>query len=148
MSWGKFLITSILIMVFVWCGLFYAYGNFVLIDTVVPFMGQAIEWWITWYLICGFVSCILGLLCSIAWFCVGNSYDGRSSLGVKYGAIAIGSLALGLGVKIFMLLPTLDGGGLANEFIIVGGLVVFYLSSLFASPDAGKYIPPLSGLFH
>jgi hypothetical protein len=148
MTWGKFFITSILIMLFVWGALFYAYGNFILIDTVVPFMGLEIEWWITWYFICGAISSVLGLVCSIAWYSVGNNYDGRSSLGVKYGVIALVSLALGLCVKIFLLPVTLDGGGWASEFVILSGFIVYYLSSLFAAPDAGKYIPPLSGLFH
>jgi hypothetical protein len=62
MTWGKFFITSILIMLFVWGALFYAYGNFILIDTVVPFMGLEIEWWITWYFICGAISSVLDLV--------------------------------------------------------------------------------------
>lgn len=148
MSWGKFFVITIGLLVFLWLLLCYAYGSFYLVDMVVPYPGTEIDEWLNGYYLTGAVSAVMGFVCAAIWFAMGNSYNGRSSLGIRYGIVWILSLLFSIGVYFLLMPEAQEGAGLSNVFVVVVAPLLYYLSSLFASPNAGKYIPPLSGVLH
>ncbi len=148
MSWGKFFVITAGLLVFLWLMFCYVYGIFVLNDTIVPYPGTEIDEWLNEYYISGLISSLLGFVCSAVWFSIGNSYDGKSSLGIKFGIIWIVSIVFSVAVKFLVMPDFVEGAGLASVFIILLAPLLYYLSSLFAPANASKYIPPLSGLIH
>ena len=144
MSWGKHLgITIFFALIMV--ALFFVHAEFFLIDTIVP--GIIIEDWISNYEAAGIAASMLGVVTSAIWFFIGINHNGSSSIATKYLLLLVLSLILG-GSTIFMLDAAIDGAGCAKLFLPLGTTLIYYLSSLFASADAVRNVPPLSDVIH
>lgn len=148
MTWGSFIVKTVGFLVFLWLFLVFGYGNFFLMDTVVPVEGVELDEWMNAYRMCGGVSGLAGFICSAIWFSIGNSYAGEGGIGIKYYGLWILAAVLGV-VCNFILLPgAVEGAGLASVFIILLPVLLYYLASIFAYAPAVKYIPLLAESLH
>lgn len=148
MNWGKFIVITLGLLVFFWLVMFFGYGNFFLMDMVVPAEGTEVDEWINAYRVCGGVSGLAGFLCATGWFAIGNNYAGESGIGIKYYGLWIVAAILGV-VANFALFPAaVEGDGLASVFVILMPIILYYLASIFAYASPVKYIPLLADVFH
>ena len=148
MNWVSFVVKTFVVLVVLWLLLFLCYGNLVLVDTVVPIEGIEVDEWISSYQMCGKVSGILGFICAAIWFQFGKNYAGESGIKVKFYALWIVSLVLSVLVNVIFFPDAVEGTGLAHVFVILMAPVLYWISSLFASAPAVKYIPSGAGLIH
>ena len=148
MTWGKFFVRTFIICLVLWLAAIYAYGNFVLADSIVPEQGTPIEDWLSSFYTAGGVSAVLGLLTSAIWFFLGKSYSGGAGIGVKFFLGWILAAALGAACAILLLAPAVDGKGAAFILIVLVAPLGYYLSSLFSCANAVKFIPPLANVIH
>lgn len=148
MTWSSFIVKTLGMLILLWLVLIFGYGNFSLVDTIVPVEGVEVDEWISSYRMCGGVSGILGFVCSAIWFAIGNSYAGEGGIGVKYYGLWIVAAILGV-ICNFVLLPgAVEGSGLASVFVILLPILLYYLASIFAYAPAVKYIPLLADSLH
>ena len=143
-----FAVKTAAIVIVLWLAAFFGYGDFVLKDSIVPVEGMEVEEWIDAYRITGGISGIVGFILSAIWFYIGDNYAGESGISVKYYALFVISILTGGALAIFKMPPSIEGSGFA--FVMVAGisLLTYYLSSLLASAEPVKYIPPLGEILH
>lgn len=146
MTWLKHLgITLFFALIMI--AVFFVHGEFFLQDSIVPAEGITIESWIESYEVAGLLASLLGVGVSAIWFFIGNNHNGGSGIAVKYLLLFVLALILG-GVTNLLLESAIDGAGFAKFCLPIGSGVVYYLSSLFASADSVKNIPPMSDFVH
>ncbi len=148
MTWGSFSVKTLGLFVIFWLLLFFFYGNFFLMDTIVPAEGMEVDEWIDGFRKCGGASGALGFICSAIWFYVGDNYAGDSNINVKYYLFFILSFVLGIIVNFVMLPASVEGSGLASIFVVIFPVILYYLASLFAYAAPVKYIPFLAEALH
>ena len=136
------------IVIILWLAAFFGYGDFILKDSIVPIEGMEVEEWIDAYRITGGISGIVGFILSAIWFYIGDNYAGESGISVKYYALLVISLLMGVALAIFKMPPSIEGSGLAFVMITGISILTYYLSSLLASAEPVKYIPPLGEILH
>lgn len=141
-------VKAVVFTVVLWLIFIYAYGDFVLTDSIVPEKGVEISEWMDSYYFAGAVSAVIGLICAIIWYIFGINYAGEAGIVVKYRILLIVSIILGLGVAFVVILPAVDGSGLSLFFAWLIAPLTFYLNSLFNSAEAVKFIPPLGITVH
>lgn len=148
MTWGSFIVKTVGLLVFLWLFLIFGYGNFFLMDTVVPVEGVEVDEWINAYRMSGGISALAGFICSAIWFAIGNSYAGEGGISIKYYGLWILAAVLGV-VCNFVILPNaVEGAGLSSVFVILLPVLLYYLASIFAYAPAVKYIPLLAESLH
>lgn len=145
---AKFVVVTVGITILLFLVLIYGYGNFFLIDSIVPPQEMPVEEWLKGYFTAGGVSGLAGFLCSALWYYWGNNYTGGSDIKVKYWGALIVAAILGAVVAFYMIPARQEGEGLAFVAVTILPLLTYFLSSLFASADAVKYIPPLGEVVH
>ncbi len=143
-----FVVKTLGLVVLLWLCAFYGYGNFILADSVVPVEGMEVEEWVYEYLVTGGISGILGFLCSAIWYYIGDNYAGESGIGIKYWFFFITSFVAGVVIAFLKMPPSIDGSGLSFIMVVLISTLTYYLSSLIASAEAVKYIPPLGEMLH
>lgn len=148
MNWGKFIAISLGIFIILCAALFWGYGTLVLYDNVIPLNNYPKDKWVFDYAFSGVVAAAGGFLCSVGWFAIGESFDGKSSVAPKYWILMFVSLLLSFGSLSFLTPAAAEGTGLSTSFVVLVAPLGYYLSSLFASSDAVKYIPPLGSVIH
>ncbi|MDO4921879.1 MAG: hypothetical protein Q4E64_08675 [Phascolarctobacterium sp.] len=148
MTWGSFIVKTLGMLILLWLVLFFAYGNMFLVDTIVPVEGIDVDEWISSYKICGGISGLSGFICAAIWFFIGNGYAGEGGISIKFYALLILSIVLGLLCNFIFLPGAVDGSGLASVFVVVFPPVLYYLAGLFAYAPAVKYIPAGADTLH
>lgn len=148
MTWGSFTVKTLGLLVFFWLLMIFGYGNFFLMDTIVPVEGIEVDEWINGYRTCGGVSGLLGFICAAIWFAIGSGYAGEGGISIKYYALWILAAVLGVGCNFLLLPGSVEGSGLASLFVILLPILVYYLSSIIAYAPAVKYIPLLADTLH
>lgn len=148
MTWGSFIVKTLGMLILLWLLLFFAYGNMVLVDSIVPAEGIDVDEWISSYKICGGISGISGFICAAIWFFVGNGYAGESGIGIKFYGLLILSVVLGVICNFIFLPSSVDGSGLAGIFVVIFPPVLYYLAGLLAYAPAVKYIPAGADILH
>ena len=148
MTWGSFIVKTVGLLVFLWLFLIFGYGNFFLMDTVVPVEGVEVDEWINAYRMSGGISALAGFLCSAMWFAIGNSYAGEGGITIKYYGLWILAAVLGVVCNFVFLPNAVEGAGLASVFVIILPVLLYYLASIFAYAPAVKYIPLLAESLH
>lgn len=148
MTWSGFAVKTLGLLVFFWLLMIFGYGNFFLMDTVVPVEGIEVDEWINGYRTCGGVSGLLGFICAAIWFAIGNGYAGEGGISIKYYGLWILAAVLGVGCNFVLLPGAVEGSGLASLFVILLPILVYYLSSIIAYAPAVKYIPLLADAIH
>lgn len=148
MTWGSFIVKTLGMLILLWLLLFFAYGNMVLVDSIVPVEGIDVDEWINSYKICGGISGLSGFICAAIWFFVGSGYAGESGIGIKFYSVLILSVFLGLICNFIFLPASVDGSGLSSIFVVVFPPVLYYLAGLFAYAPAVKYIPAGADILH
>lgn len=147
---GKFMfgVKAIVITVILWLLVVYLYGDFVLVDSVVPEKGIEISEWMDSYYFAGALSAIAGLICTIVWYVFGINYAGGAGIVAKYRILLIVSVVVGLIIAFVVILPAVDGSGLSLLLAWIVSPLVFYVNSLLNSAEAVKFIPPLGIMIH
>lgn len=145
---AKFVVVTLGIIILLFLVLIFGYGSFLLSDTIVPAQGMLVDEWLKGYNLAGVASCIVAFVCAAAWYFCGCHYTGGSGIDVTYWGILIASFILGAAVALFIIPSAQEGRGLSFVFVTILPVIAYYLSSLFASAAAVKYIPPLSEIVH
>lgn len=148
MKWPAFLVKAALIFVVLWGIFIYAYGDFYLVDNVVPDTGIEIDEWMDSYYQAGGIAAVIGFLLSIIWFYFGLDFSGDSSISIKYMILWILSFILSFIVAFIWIAASQEGSGLSLFFVGFLAPVGFYLNSLFNSEESVKFIPPLAEHIH
>lgn len=148
MTWGSFIVKTLGLLVALWLFLIFGYGNFVLMDTVVPVEGMEVDEWISAYRLCGGLSALAGFMCSALWFWIGDSFAGEGGISIKYYGLWILAAVLGVVCNFVFLPAAVDGAGLASVFIILLPILLYYIASIIAYASPVKYIPFLAEVLH
>lgn len=148
MKWPAFLVKAALIFVVLWSVFIYAYGDFYLVDNVVPDTGIEIDEWMDSYYQAGGIAAVIGFILSVIWFYFGLHFSGGSGISLKYTVLWIISLIASFIVAFVFILPTQEGSGLSLFFVGFLAPVGFYLNSIFNSEGSVKYVPPLGEHIH
>lgn len=148
MNWGSFIVKTLGLLLLLACVLFYVYGDYVLIDSVVPAEGYEVGEWLNSYYTSGIASLVASFICSAIWFWRGQNYTGGNGISIFYYGFMGLSLVLGILINFVLLLPAIDGSGFASVFVVIAAPVLYYLASLIAYAPAVKYIPAGAELIH
>lgn len=148
MNWGSFIVKTLGLLVVLALVLFYAYGNYVLIDSVVPAEGYEVGEWLNSYYTSGIASLVIGFICSAVWFFCGLNYTGGNGINVYYYGLLFISFVLSVVINFVLLIPAIEGSGLAGLFVVISAPVLYYLASIFAYAPAVKYIPAGAEFIH
>lgn len=140
-SWG----IAALISIVLWLVFGYAYGDFVLGDTVVPEKGVTIDDWLDAYYIAVGISVVAAWLGNAIWWFIGKSFSGGSGISMKYYLVWALTLIGGLIAAFGFMEAAVEGNGVSMFFAIFLAPIGFYLDSVVASADAVKFIPPFRG---
>lgn len=136
------------IVIVLWLAAFFGYGEFFLKDNIVPVEGMEVEEWLNAYRIAGGVSGVLAFLWSAVWYYIGDNYAGESGIEVKYYGLMVLSVLSGFAAVFFFLPPSLEGAGFSLAFVVLISFLTYYFSSLLASAEPVKFIPPLGETLH
>lgn len=148
MKWVFFSVKAVLIFFILWLLSIYLYGEFYLVDNVVPDVSIEVDEWLHSYYLAGAVSAITALICSTVWFYFGVNFSGGRSGSVTHTILWLVSFICGFIVALILIAPSQEGSGLSFFFVGLLAPLGFYLNSLFNSAEAVKFIPPLGSLIH
>lgn len=144
----KFGVFAALISLAFWLVFVYGYGEFFLMDDVVPEKGYEISDWMYSFYLAGAISAIVGFICSCIWYFFGVRYAGEDGITVKFYALLIIATILGFIVAFAFILPAVDGSGLSLLFAWLISPAIYYVNSLVNYAPAVKYIPPFGENIH
>lgn len=145
---GNFSVKAVLIFFLLWLAAIYFYGDFYLMDNVVPDVNYEIEEWLHSYYLAGAVSAIIGLICSIIWFYFGVNFSGGRGAAITHTILWLVSFVGGFVVALLLIAPSQEGSGLSLFFVGFLAPIGYYFNSLFNSAEAVKFIPPLGSQIH
>jgi hypothetical protein len=148
MKWLAFLVKAIVIFLVLWLLVIYAYGDFLLADSIVPEVDEEIEEWLNSYYFAGVIAAFIGLICSSIWFYFGINFAGGMGISMKHTILWLISVIGSFIVAFIVIDPSQEGSGLSLLFVGLLAPVGYYLNSLFNSAEAVKYIPPLGEHLH
>lgn len=140
-SWG----IAALISIALWLVFGYAYGDFVLGDTVVPEKGVTIDDWLSAYYVAIGISVGVAWVGNIIWWFIGKNFSGGAGISMKYYLVWAVTLIGGLVAAFGFMEPAVEGNGISMFFAIFLAPIGFYLDSVVVSADAVKFIPPFRG---
>lgn len=148
MKWGFFLVKTMIIYLILWGIFIYGYGEFSLIDSIVPERGVEIDEWLQSYYFAGGISSLIAFVCSCIWFYFGTQYAGGHGISIKFNILWIVTVMGGLISDFFIIMSAVDGRGLSWVFACLIAPIGYYIVSLSCSAEAVKFIPPLSERIH
>lgn len=148
MKWISFIVKALLIGLVFWLIFIYGYGDFFLVDSIVPEKGTAIDEWMDSYYLAGTVSAIVGIVCGAIWFYFGTNFSGEAGISAKFYILLIASVILGFAAAFALILSAVEGSGLSLLFAWLIAPLTYYVITLIDSAEAVKFIPPLGDKVH
>lgn len=143
-NWLTLIAVAIIVYGVLWGLLIYGYGNFILIDDIVPDASISIEEWMETFYKAGGLSVLAAFACNIGWYCVGASYCGEGAIRFKYLMFLFVASLSSLASAIFIIEKLQTTELLPYFLVFIIGPVGYYVVTLICSPSTVRYIPPFS----
>jgi len=145
MIWVSFLAKSIFVLAILWFGGYYGYAE-ILKDTIVPLGTMSVAEWVYMYQVGGYIAVGTVFVTSLLWFLRGVTYKGKGNVAPIYYLLFVVCLVVGIAVGKWVFAPFVYGGEWTLWIAVITTPLAYYVISLIGSPDAVKYVPPLSTL--
>lgn len=124
-----------------WILLCYLYGEYYLIDNIVPSEDLDVSEWLAEYYVAGGLSAFVGLVISLIWFWRGCIYDGETNIGNFYLILIMIIISISIVIDILVIPHAIEGGFLPCIFVVLISSLGYWLSSILFYAAPVKYIP-------